>query len=643
VLGDEEYGLMITTREYYNQIRKMKADKDKPKTVEGILVALHEAGFIFRTRQNIEEDGTGKVINRKLIQIFFAHRKQLDAAKRFVSGWLLVIDSTFNANKLRLPLLVIVGVLNTGNIFPEAFSFCPSESRETFDFIWESLKEECFTPNIPPPRVVLGDWAQGLVASVPDAFPNAFLQGCDWHAVQAMVRWFCSKGYSTNEIDGYITEDKIKIEGLEGMAWGYVKSMSLKDLESNRAYLVENLKPEDKQYILKNWQEREPRFIWYYTKSYPNLGSTSSQRGESYHDIVRELTNGQLCLEDATKHLISKVLSILKDIETSEGISTRLYPRLLQSDPQAFRNLRCTITIYAAQKIEVEWKAVRDALITNEDMGPSSCQFELLLRYGLPCKHVLQLAFESGDPILRSLIHPQYWLNGPIVHMKDWQPRYPKQAPMDYMNNDILQISDSGQQLTKLRDTLNVEERSRFDAQIERSQLHLISIGERHRIMQDLPIGNPDPIPRCGNRKKKIHGANSRLETGPETAKRLQLAQEKAQRQATKECAKAAKLTEIQIVKWRQAFGQIDEQTVEEEIKANKFEIVPDSLECPSTPLQQKQTHNLVSRTLIKSATPAEPPLVEASKENLYELPASTVPAESRSSNRPRRERVQTE
>jgi hypothetical protein len=197
------------------------------------------------------------------------------------------------------------------------------------------------------------------------------------------------------------------------------------------------------------------------------------------------------------------------------------------------------------------------------------------------------LAFESSDPIPRSLIHPRYWLNGPIVHMKDWQPRYPKQAPVDYMNNDILQISDSGQQLTELRDAFNVEERSRFDAQIERSQLHLISIGERHHIMQDLPIGNPDPVLRCGNRKKKVHGASSRLETGPETAKRLQLAQEKAQRQANKECAEAVKLTEIQVVKRRQAFGQIDEQTVEEEIEANEIEIVPDLPERPSTPYSE--------------------------------------------------------
>jgi hypothetical protein len=53
----------------------MKVDKDKPKTVKGILVALYKAGFVFRIRQNIEKDRTGKVISRKLIQIFFAHRK----------------------------------------------------------------------------------------------------------------------------------------------------------------------------------------------------------------------------------------------------------------------------------------------------------------------------------------------------------------------------------------------------------------------------------------------------------------------------------------------------------------------------------------------------------------------------------------
>ena len=66
--------------------------------------------------------------------------------------------------------------------------------------------------------MVLGDWAIGLIASVLNAFPNAFLQGYNWYAVQAIVKWFYSKGYSTDEIDGYTTEDKVKIKSLEGMA-----------------------------------------------------------------------------------------------------------------------------------------------------------------------------------------------------------------------------------------------------------------------------------------------------------------------------------------------------------------------------------------------------------------------------------------
>ena len=113
------------------------------------------------------------MISKTLVQVFFAHRKQLEAAKRFVSGFLLVIDGTFNTNDLRFPLLVIVGVLNTGRTFPVAFSFCSSESREAFDFVWESLKEECFILEITPPRVILGDWVLGLVSSVPGAFPDA--------------------------------------------------------------------------------------------------------------------------------------------------------------------------------------------------------------------------------------------------------------------------------------------------------------------------------------------------------------------------------------------------------------------------------------------------------------------------------------
>jgi hypothetical protein len=39
--------------------------------------------------------------------------------------------------------------------------------------------------------------------------------------------------------------------------------------------------------------------------------------------------------------------------------------------------------------------------------------------------------------------------------------------------------------------------------------------------MQDLPLGNPNFTPKPDGRKKKLYGAGNRLETGPETIKRL--------------------------------------------------------------------------------------------------------------------------
>jgi len=90
--------------------------------------------------------------------------------------------------------------------------------------VWESLKEECFIQEVAPPRVILGDWAPGLVYSVPDAFPDAQLQGCDWHAVQAMMKWFRQHGYVSTEIDGHMTEDTPPVY-IDGLAWEYVKSM----------------------------------------------------------------------------------------------------------------------------------------------------------------------------------------------------------------------------------------------------------------------------------------------------------------------------------------------------------------------------------------------------------------------------------
>ena len=204
LIDAEDFGVVVSSRDYYNSVRKEVPDKLKPRTIDALLVMLEENSFIFRTRVSVEEDEQGVPISRKLVQIWFAHRKQLEAAQRFVADWLVIIDGTFNTNEDRLPLLVVGGTLNNGQTFPVAFSYCPSESAESIGFVWESLKVECFTGDVPPLHVVLGDWAGGLIASVPEAFPNSRYQGCDWHAVGAMLKWYrgTKRDYTSEEIDG---------------------------------------------------------------------------------------------------------------------------------------------------------------------------------------------------------------------------------------------------------------------------------------------------------------------------------------------------------------------------------------------------------------------------------------------------------
>jgi hypothetical protein len=110
-------------------------DKSKPKTIIALLRTLEDQQFVYRTRFKVKIDKLNKPISRKLVQLFFAYREQLNAATRFIADWVIVINGTFNINKLRLPLLIYVEVLSTNSTFPMAFLYCSFESSESIAFI----------------------------------------------------------------------------------------------------------------------------------------------------------------------------------------------------------------------------------------------------------------------------------------------------------------------------------------------------------------------------------------------------------------------------------------------------------------------------------------------------------------------------
>ncbi|ERF76218.1 hypothetical protein EPUS_04295 [Endocarpon pusillum Z07020] len=217
-------------------------DCDDYESIQGLLKTLDDAKFVHHERLNFEYDNEGKVTSKQLIQIWFSHSQQLKIAQRFVADQVLVIDGTFNTNELRLSLLAAVSITNSGSTFPVAFSYCSSESTESLVFFFECLKRECFADDIPPCRVVIGDQAAGLITAVSIVFPNAILQSCDWHAVQAMLKRSRTSGYKKNQIDI-----------LQDLCWIYVKSSTSQELQNNRQQLLDEVRPSEKKYIIETW------------------------------------------------------------------------------------------------------------------------------------------------------------------------------------------------------------------------------------------------------------------------------------------------------------------------------------------------------------------------------------------------------
>jgi hypothetical protein len=61
--------------------------------------------------------------------------EQIKMTRRFVSGFMYKTDATFNTNRLKLPLSVMVGIDNYGKTFPIAYCYITSESAASFKFV----------------------------------------------------------------------------------------------------------------------------------------------------------------------------------------------------------------------------------------------------------------------------------------------------------------------------------------------------------------------------------------------------------------------------------------------------------------------------------------------------------------------------
>jgi len=367
-----------------------------------------------------------------------------------------------------LTLLVVVGVTSTAKNFPAAYSFAKSEAGIVFDFIFDSLKHWVFGNDIAEPRVILGDQAPGLIASIPRSMPNSKLQYCNWHMAQNLKKRLAEKRYTKEERKAIM--DK---------CWLYIQSETEADLVENREVLMNAMNIGEQDFMRKHWLPKEEAFVTLYTSKDPNLSCNSNQRAESTHPVTITLLNHQLSLAEATRRLVKGIKLLLEDLAELESESYG--PSLAILDLRPFKSVIDQVTKYALQKVAGDWEICKQAVSagTANLLALEECRCELPLRYSLPCKHHLLYACEAGLPIPRSLFHPRWWLNGPPISKTflPWKPYYgvPRESHVPQQSNDI---SSLGHQIMEVREGFTGLAKARFEEQLVKTNRALLGFAE---------------------------------------------------------------------------------------------------------------------------------------------------------------------
>ena len=67
LIDAEDFGVVVSSRDYYNSVRKEIPDKSKSRIIDILLVMLKKNSFVFCIYIKIEEDKYNITISRKLI------------------------------------------------------------------------------------------------------------------------------------------------------------------------------------------------------------------------------------------------------------------------------------------------------------------------------------------------------------------------------------------------------------------------------------------------------------------------------------------------------------------------------------------------------------------------------------------------
>jgi hypothetical protein len=114
----ERIGLEIDRKEYYNLHRKEAEEKLTPQSEARMIITyLNDQGCHVFVNEQYVLDNLGNKTDRVIMSIIWFTPEQLRLNRRFVSGFLIESDATFNKESRRLLLHNLIGIDNCGKTY----------------------------------------------------------------------------------------------------------------------------------------------------------------------------------------------------------------------------------------------------------------------------------------------------------------------------------------------------------------------------------------------------------------------------------------------------------------------------------------------------------------------------------------------
>lgn len=305
----------------------------------------------------------------------------------------LFIDGTYCTNKLRLPLYTFVVEDGNGQGQPVAYSFVANEKKTTIQALLLEVKKIIDLEKV---EVVVLDKDLKEIASIKSTMPEASIQICKFHVLQAMLR----------EIRTLPTTESERIQ-LITLCKKLVYARTDEVFEDTLANITRQAPAHYIAYINKNWLPIKDYWANYLTNCHKNLGNTTNNRTESHNEKIKNVLSRNMSLSEAIKGLM--LLHQSKAVASEhENFNQELKSAYRLGDRDfTTQQILQKLTPYAGNIVLEEMKQARQK---SDMLSKQTCLCSIRKTSKLPCRHIFAERLINGEDLFRETDVGERWL-----------------------------------------------------------------------------------------------------------------------------------------------------------------------------------------------------------------------------------------